>query len=99
MGWVMADNSRARGSEEPHPSPTEPDVDESALDPAGHHTPAQEEAVAEQTQTDEEDIERAGDETTAREIETGHIPDTAGNATPEAGAGDDAATPDDDING
>ncbi len=53
-------------------------------DPAGHHTPAQEEALAEQTQTDEEDIERAGDETTAREIETGEIPDAAGDGTPDS---------------
>ena len=92
MGWVMTDNSDARGDEEPRPSPTEPDIEESALDPAGHHTPAQEQALAEQTQTDEENIERAGDETTAREVESGQLPDAAGDGTPGAAAGGEAAT-------
>ena len=90
MGWMMTDNSNVRGDEEPRPSKTEPDVEESALDPAGHHTPAQEEALAEQVQADEEAIERAGDEAADREAEADRNPHAGANET--SGSGDESAT-------
>lgn len=81
----MTNDNGARGDEQPRPSPTEPDVLESALDPAGHHTPAQEEALAEQVQADEEDIERVGDETAEREAEADQSPNAGANKTHGSG--------------
>jgi hypothetical protein len=99
MGWAMTDNSDARGNEQPRPSPTEPYVEESALDPAGHHTPADEEALSEQVQADEEDIERTGYETAERESEAGQPPNARANDAPGAAAeGDASARADADIN-
>ena len=80
----MTDNGGAR-ADEPRPSPTEPHVEESALDPAGHHTPEQEQVLAEQAQADEDEIERVGDETAEREIEASQTPNAGGNGTPEGG--------------
>ena len=88
---MMTDNGGWRADDQPRPSPTEPDIEESVLDPAGHHTPAQEEALAEQTQADQEAIERAGHETTEREIEAGQIPKAGPKGTPGAGAEEEAA--------
>jgi len=92
----MTDNSNARGDEEPRPSPTEPYVEESALDPAGHHTPAQEEALAEQVQSDEEDIERTGHETAERESEGSRSPNAGAKGTPRTGVEDQASARADD---
>jgi len=89
MGWMMTDNSNVRGDEEPRPSKTEPYVEESALDPAGHHTPAQEEALAEQVQADEEDIERTGYETAERE--SGQTADAGAKGTPGPGVEKEAS--------
>ena len=88
---MVTDGSGWRPDDQPRPSPTEPNIEESVLDPAGQHTPAQEEALAEQAQADEEAIERAGQETTAREIEADQIPDAGAKGAPGAGDREEAA--------
>lgn len=58
---------RVARSDEETPSPTEPDIEESALDPGEFHTRDEEEQLAEQVQEDQKQIEHIGDETAARE--------------------------------